>query len=157
MDLAIMTTFLSKLSMLFTALLLLVAAPGCDQDEPGEPSDRGARVVMELDGELVQTWDVAAPEELQADLTTWVASTPDACEDGDAELDLVLEVDGEELASFAGCAPADGSDAQPSDVLTASPDPQGNFWCTNCAIAGDCLPCCKCAGHGTGYCANICV
>lgn len=153
-----MTNLFSKLTMSTLAALLGLAATGCDQHDADAPTDRDAQVLMQLDGKLVQTWEVAEPGQMQADLIVWgvVAPSPDACEDGEVELDLVLEQDGEALASFEGCAAAEPVDAQSIDGLTAKPDTQGTFWCNNCAQTNDCYACCKCDGGSTAACSHSC-
>lgn len=153
-----MKTLFSTLTTSTLAALVGLAALGCDQPDTDEPTDRGARVVMELDGALVRTWTVDAPDEMRADLATWeaVAPTADTCEDGEVELAVVLEHDGEALASFEGCAPAAAADHAASDALTASPDPQATVWCDQCDLTNDCFACCKCATGKTAYCASVC-
>lgn len=153
-----MTNHFSTLTATTLAALLGLVALGCDQPDTDAPTDRGARVVLELDGELVQTWDVAEPGQMRDDLATWVAVAPvaDTCEDGEVELDLVLEQDGAALASFEGCAPAEAAGHDPSGALTARPDPQANVWCDQCELTNDCFACCKCATGKTAYCASVC-
>jgi len=29
-------------------------------------------------------------------------------------------------------------------------------WCAQCDASGDCFACCRCDGHGAGYCAFHC-
>ncbi|MCX4243269.1 hypothetical protein [Paraliomyxa miuraensis] len=154
-----MTTLLSKLSLLPLATALLgLTVSGCDQHDPGAPTDREARVVMELDGELVAAWEVVDPQQVERDLSALAQATPtpDSCEGG-VELDLVLEQDGAAQASFEGCAEAEGSASlEPASDLTATPDVQGNFWCTSCESTGQCFACCKCDGGSTSSCSLQC-
>ncbi|MEM9462139.1 MAG: hypothetical protein AAGF11_48740 [Myxococcota bacterium] len=153
-----MTKTLSTLTIM-TSLVLSLAAPGCDQQQPNERSDRSAQLVMELDGQVVETFDVAQPQQLQTDLTAWAEGAPGpVCESGDVELDLVLEQDGETLAVYEDCAAADGSHSPlASDSLTTTPDAQNNpFFCASCQSTGQCFPCCKCDGGTTGECTLLC-
>jgi hypothetical protein len=154
-----MTKFFSKLTLSTVTLVLGLAASGCDQNDTDEPTDRTAQVVMQLDGKLVRTWNVAEPAEMQADLIVMGALAPssDSCEAGEVELDLVLEQDGEALASFEGCAAAEADDDQSIDALTAEPDAQGTFYCNVCAQSGDCYACCRCDGGSATICAHNCV
>jgi hypothetical protein len=155
-----MTTLLSKLIPSTLTLALGLAAAGCDQNDAEDPTDRAAQVVMERDGKPVRTWNVAEVAEMQADLVIMGALAPssDACEAGEVELGLVLEQDGEELASFEGCAAAEpGGHVQPADALTAAPDVQGTFWCNVCADSDDCYACCRCAGGAATICAHQCI
>ena len=152
-----MTKTLSTLTIM-TALLLGLAAPGCDQEQPREPGDRSAQLLMELDGAVVETFDVAEPEQLQADLTAWAEGAPGpVCEPDEVALDLVLEQDGETMAVFEDCAAADGSQSPlASDSLTTTPDAQNNFFCTSCQNTGQCFACCKCDGGSTNDCTLLC-
>ncbi len=154
-----MKTPFSKLSALTLTLALGLAAAGCDHGDTHEPTDRSARVVMELDGEHVRTWEVAEPLEVQADLVVWeqVAPTPDSCEDDEVPFALVLEQGGDALLEHEGCAPAEGVGASTAaDALTAAPDVQANFWCDSCALTDDCFDCCRCAGGKAVQCAIAC-
>ena len=152
-----MTNLFSKLTLSTFTLVLGLAATGCDQNGTDAPTDRAAQVVMELDGEPVRTWDVADVAEVHADLVIMGALAPnsDSCEAGEVELDLVLEQDGNAVASFEGCAAPELGD--PSiDALTAQSDAQGTFYCNMCAQSGDCYACCRCAGGIATVCAHDC-
>jgi len=153
-----MTKLFSKLTPSTVTLVLGLAAAGCDQSDTSEPTDRTAQVVMELDGKPVRTWDVADVAEVQADLIVMGALAPssDSCEAGEVELDLVLEQDGDAVASFEGCGSAELGD-QAIDTLTAQSDAQGTFFCNVCAQSGDCYACCRCDGGDATICAHNCV
>lgn len=40
--------------------------------------------------------------------------------------------------------------------LTGPPKATAAGWCDTCDLTGDCVACCRCEGHGPGYCEVFC-
>ncbi len=41
-------------------------------------------------------------------------------------------------------------------ILSMPPKASASVVCDQCAATGDCNACCRCAGHGPGYCTVFC-
>ncbi len=123
---------------------------GCDTEETEPTSDRTATITLEVDGDVVLVDDVSESLGLQEELIEGSEAAP-VCEG--TPVALVLEIDGEDVASIHGCQE---STATTVGGLTAQPDVQLAPWCLICDQSGDPFSCCKCDGGTTYWCATQC-
>lgn len=143
------------LPSLCLSFALALGLAGCDTEDPADPAERTARVLVEVDGTQVEQTDISEDPQLAAELVLEAEeSEATTCYDDEVELGFVLEVDGEPAAAWSECA--DGS-THGIDSLAAEPDAQAEIpACSECAATNDCFACCRCWGGSVFECWYTC-
>ena len=148
-----MNTPIPRLSLIGLVVASLgFSTLGCDTEESEPTSNRSATITLEVGGDVVLVEDVSQSFGLQDDLIEASESAPASTCEGTA-VDLVLEIEGDDVATISGCQE---SNVATVGGLTAHTDVQLVSWCLVCDQNGDAFSCCKCAGGSTYWCATQC-